>query len=316
MKILLTEKAAVVYENDLSLDIFKNFGEVKEYENISREELLREAADADVILCNKAVIDREVLSRAKNLRYVGTFATGYNNIDTVFARERGVTVCNAAGYSTNAVAQQVISYILLHYTRISEYNEFVKNGGWIGSPVFSPLVFTTEEVYGKTLGIVGYGSIGRAVAKAAKGLGMKVKVHTRSPRDDGETEFVSFDELLSISDIVTLHCPLNKESENLMNSGSFAKMKDGAFFINTSRGGTVDENALLCALKSGKLSGAAVDVLKQEPMSSNCVLKDAPNLIITPHSAWGPLDTRRRLVELVAENLAAYLNGRPQNVVN
>lgn len=315
MKILITETSTLISNGDLSLDVFKDFGLVKEYANITREELLNEVIDTDVILCNKAIIDREVIEAADNLKYIGTFATGYNNIDISAARERGITVCNAAGYSTNAVVQQVIGYILLHYTKIADYNAFVKQDGWKNSLIFSPLVFPTDEIFGKTLGIVGYGSIGKAVAVAARGLGMKVLVYTRTPKPDGETVFVSFQELLELSDIVTMHCPLNEQSADLMNAESFSKMKRGAFFINTSRGGVVDEQALYDALKSGWLSGAALDVLKQEPMSNTCVLANAPNIIITPHSAWAPLTTRKRLVELVAENLKAFLNSKPQNVV-
>lgn len=316
MKILLTDKATLISNNDLSLQIFKKFGVVCEFGIIDRQQLLEEIVDADILLCNKTVIDREAISKAEKLKYIGTFATGYNNIDITFAREKGITVCNAPEYSTNAVAQQVMAYILMHYTKVHEYNNFVKNDGWKKSTVFSPLVFPTGEVYGKTLGIVGFGSIGKAVAKAAIGLGMRVLVYTRTPKNDNSVKFVDFEELLKESDILTLHCPLNKQTENLMNAKSFEKMKDGAFFINTSRGGTVDEAALKQALLSGKLSGAAIDVLRQEPMRVDCDLIEVPNLIITPHSAWAPLDTRKRLVKLVAENIEAFLNGKPQNVVN
>ena len=316
MKILLTDKATLISNNDLSLDIFKEIGEVCEFSLIERKQLLEEIIDADILLCNKTVIDREAISKAKKLKYIGTFATGYNNIDINFAREKGITVCNAPEYSTNAVAQQVMAYILMHYTKVHEYNTFVKNNGWKKSAVFSPLIFPTGEVYGKNLGIVGFGSIGKAVARAAIGLGMNVLVYTRTPKNDSSVKFVNMDELLKESDILTLHCPLNEQTENLMNSESFNKMKDGAFFINTSRGGTVDEQALKQALLSGKLSGAAIDVLKQEPMHEDCDLAVVSNLVITPHSAWAPLDTRKRLVSLVAENIYAFLNGKPQNVVN
>lgn len=315
MKILITDAATLKANNDISLEIFQQFGDTIIHENINRTDLLKEAVDANIILCNKTVIDREIMEKADNLKYIGLFATGYNNIDIVTAKERGITVCNAGSYSTNAVAQQVIGYILMHYTKIPLYNDFVHGGGWKNAEVFSPLMFTGDEVFGKTLGIVGFGSIGKAVKKAAEGLGMNVLVHTRTIRDDGETKFVSLDELLTKSDIITLHCPLNEQSADMMNSESFAKMKDGAFFINTSRGGTVDEQALFDALESGKLSGAAVDVLKQEPMNKDCVLAKAKNLIITPHTAWAPLTTRRRLLQIVSDNISAFLKGEPQNKV-
>ena len=315
MKLLLTDCATLKANGDLSLDTFKQFGEVKEYGNISRYELLSEAADTDIMLCNKTVIDKEVFDSAPNLKYIGIFATEYNNIDTEYAAKKDVTVCNAGGYSTNAVAQQVIGYILMHYTKIPQYDAFVKSGGWKSADVFSPLTFSTEEVYGKTLGIVGYGSIGRAVERAAKGLGMQVIVFTRTVRENGETRFVDFDTLLKESDIVSLHCPLNEQSADMMTEESFNKMKDGAFFINTSRGGTVDEDALYKALLSGKLSGAAVDVLKREPQSKKSCLETAPNIIITPHTSWAPLATRKRLLGIVEDNIKAFLAGRPQNKI-
>ena len=315
MKLLLTDCATLRSNGDLPLDSLKRFGDIFEYENITRAGLLKEAADADIILCNKTVIDKEVFDAAENLKYIGLFATGYNNIDIEYAKQKGVTVCNAGSYSTDAVTQQVIGYILMHYTAIPEYNESVKNGGWKKSAVFSPLVFFSDEVAGKTLGIVGYGSIGKSVEKAAKGLGMNVLVYTRTVRENGETRFTDLGTLLRESDIVTLHCPLNAQSADMMNAEAFAKMKDGAFFINTSRGGTVDENALYDALSSGKLSGAAVDVLKKEPMSKDCPLDKAPNLIITPHTAWAPLTTRKRLLGIVESNIEAFLKGVPQNKI-
>lgn len=315
MKLLVTDCATLQSNNDLDLSILDSFGNTVKYENINRTELLKEAVDADIILCNKTIIDKEIFEIAKNLKYIGLFATGFNNIDINEAKKRNIPVCNAGSYSTNAVAQQVMGYILMHYTKIPQYNDFVHSGGWKNAEVFSPLVFTGDEIFGKTLGIIGFGSIGKAVKKAAEGLGMNVIVNTRTIREDGETKFVDFDTLLLESDIISLHCPLNEQSADMMNSEAFSKMKDGAFFINTSRGGTVDENALLEALTSGKLSGAAVDVLKKEPMEKDCVLANAPNLIITPHTAWAPLTTRKRLLGIVADNITAFLNGSPTNNV-
>ncbi len=313
MKILITDSASLKSGGDLSTEVLEKYGEISEFDNIDRDSLLKEVTDKDIIFCNKTVIDREVIDRAAKLKFIGIFATGYNNIDTEYAKEKGIAVCNAGSYSTNAVAQQVIAYILIHYTQIPKYNEFVKDGGWKRSKIFSPLVFGTDEVAGKTLGIVGYGNIGKAVETAAKGLGMNVIVYTRTVRPNGSTRFVSFDELLANSDVITLHCPLNRESANMMNKESFAKCRDGAFFINTSRGGTVDEAALYNALSSGKLSGAAVDVLKEEPMAEDCVLLGAPNIIITPHTSWAPLATRKRLLGIACENLEAFLNGGTKN---
>ncbi len=313
MKILITDSASLKSGGDLSTEVLEKYGEISEFDNIDRTTLLKEVTDKDIIFCNKTVIDREVIDRAEKLKFIGVFATGYNNIDTEYAKEKGIAVCNAGSYSTNAVAQQVIAYILIHYTQIPKYNEFVKDGGWKRSKIFSPLVFGTDEVAGKTLGIVGYGNIGKAVETAAKGLEMNVIVYTRTVRPNGSTRFVSFDELLANSDVITLHCPLNRESADMMNKEAFAKCRDGAFFINTSRGGTVDEAALYDALCSGKLSGAAVDVLKEEPMAEDCVLLGAPNIIITPHTSWAPLATRKRLLGIACENLDAFLNGGTKN---
>ncbi len=313
MKILITDSATVKANNDLSLDRIETLGETVQYDNIDRDTLIRVVSDVDIILCNKTVIDREIMDNAPSLKYIGLFATGYNNIDIEAAREKGIAVCNAGSYSTNAVAQQVIGYILMHYTKIPLYNDFVHSGGWKKSQIFAPLCFTGDEVYGKTLGIIGFGSIGRAVKKAAEGLEMRVIVNTRTVRNASEAEFVSLEQLLNESDVVSVHCPLNEQSADMMNSTAFSKMKDGAFFINTSRGGTVDEQALFEALQSGKLSGAAIDVLKTEPMTENCVLANSKNLIITPHTAWAPLATRERLVEIVADNIKAFLNGEKKN---
>lgn len=315
MKLLVTDCATLQSNNDLKLDILDSFGNTVKYENITRTALLEEARDADIILCNKTVIDSEVFAVAKSLKYIGLFATGFNNINIEEAKKRDIPVCNAGSYSTNAVAQQVMGYILMHYTKIPQYNDFVHSGGWKSADVFSPLVFTGDEIYGKTLGIIGFGSIGKAVKRAAEGFGMNVVVHTRTVREDGETRFVDLDTLLKVSDIVSLHCPLNEQSADMMNAETFGKMKKGAFFINTSRGGTVDEQALYEALTSGKLSGAAIDVLKTEPMEKTCILADAPNLIITPHTAWAPLATRERLLGIVADNITAFLEGRTQNNV-
>ena len=269
-----------------------------------------------MIICNKTVIDREVMDNAPCLKYIGLFATGYNNIDITAAREHGITVCNAGSYSTSAVAQQVFAYILNHYNAINRYNDYVQNGGWQQSQTFSVLCYPTDELKDKTIGIIGYGSIGKRVAEIALAFEMNVLVYTRTPKDNSKVKFVSLDELLKSSDIITPHCPLNDESRQMFNKNTFAKMCDGAFFINTARGGIVNEQDLADALKSGKLSGAAIDVLNHEPMSKNCVLKGVSNLIITPHTAWAPLSTRERLLKIVDDNITAFLNGNPINKVS
>ena len=316
MKILIADCATLAQNNDLPLTVFQKYGDVVYNDNISRDELLATVHEYDIILCNKTIIDKEVLEKAEKLKYIGLFATGYNNIDIVTARERGITVCNAGSYSTSAVAQQVFAYILNHYNNIGKYNAFVQNGGWQQSPTFSVLCFPTDELKDKTIGIIGYGSIGRRVAEIALAFEMNVLVCTRTPKEDPRVRFVSLDELLSKSDIITPHCPLNEQSREMFNKDTFAKCKDGAFFINTARGGVVNEQDLADALNSGKLSGAAIDVLNAEPMSKDCVLKGIENLIITPHTSWAPLETRKRLLGIVEENIIAFFNGNPKNKVS
>lgn len=315
MKILLSDAGTVLSNNDISLDCLKEFGETVYYDSIDRQTLIREIGKYDAVLCNKTVIDRTVLEAADKLKYIGLFATGYNNIDIECARERGVTVCNAGSYSTDAVAQQVFAYLLEHYTKLSQYNELVHSGGWITSPTFSMLTYPTDELAGKTIGLVGCGNIGKAVAEIARAFKMRVLAFVRTPKVIPGVETLSFDELLESSDIISVHCPLNSDSESLFNSAAFEKMKDGAYFINTARGAIVDDSALCRALCSGKLSGAAIDVLRTEPMEKDCVLLKAPNLIITPHTAWAPLSTRRRLLEIVSNNIRGFLNGKPQNKI-
>ena len=288
---------------DISIDCFNEFCTVTSYDLTPKELVAERVKDADIILCNKTPMCEETLESAKNLKYIGLFATGYNNIDLGYTHCRGITVCNAAGYSTNAVAQHTFALILEHYSAVSKYDSFVKNGGWIRSDVFSPIVYPTEELAGKTIGIIGFGSIGSTVARIAGAFGMNVLYYSRSESN------TDLDTLIKTSDIVTAHCPLNEQSKHMFNREMFEKFKRGAFFVNTSRGGTVDENALRYALDSGILSGAAVDVLDSEPMSESCPLIGAKNLIITPHCAWAPGQTRERLVGIVYNNLKNYLSG-------
>lgn len=316
MKILIADCATLTQNNDLDITVFEKYGDVVYNKNISRNELLNTVHEYDMILCNKTIIDRVVIESAKKLKFIGLLATGYNNIDITAAKESGITICNAGSYSTSAVAQQVFAYILNHYNAVNRYNDFVQNGGWQQSPTFSVLCFPTDELKDKTIGIIGYGSIGKRVAEIALAFQMNVLVYTRTPKSDNRVRFTSLDELLKNSDIITPHCPLNEQSKEMFNKETFSKMKDRAFFINTARGGIINEQDLAEALKSGKLSGAAIDVLNHEPMSKDCVLKGVPNLIITPHTAWAPLETRKRLLGIVEDNIKAFLNGTPKNKVS
>lgn len=315
MNIVITDKSTLT-NNDLSFEQIDALGNVTYHSLLKPDEVAQAILEADAVLCNKTILSKEKLENAKNLKYIGLFATGYNNIDIDYCTKRGITVCNAGSYSTNAVAQHVFALILSFYSKVSQYNSFVQDGMWKKSPVFCPIVFPTSELCGKTLGIVGYGSIGRAVAKAAAAFNMRVLCFSRSGSADENAQAVDLDTLLAESDIVSAHCPLNNDSLEMFNKRAFDKMKDGALFINTSRGKVVNENDLLNALKSGKLSGAALDVLDTEPMAQDCVLFNAPNCIITPHVAWASVETRQRLVDIVADNLRSFINGKPKNQVN
>ena len=315
MKIVLTDAKTVTKgDSDLSLKPLEEFGEVIVNELTAYEDIAETVRDADMIIVNKTPLNRETLRYAEHLRYIGLFATGYNNIDTAYCREKGITVCNAGSYSTNAVCQHTFSLILECLNRVGSYNAFVHEGGWKDSDTFSPFIYPLNEIAGKTLGIIGYGSIGRAVEKVALAFNMntlKVKRH-----DEDDPSFVSLDTLLSQSDIVTVHCPLNDSSYRMINADAIAKMKDGAIFINTARGGVMDEQAVAQALKSGKLSYAGIDVLDTEPMARDCPLCGIENCIITPHIAWAPMETRIRLMGIVCDNIRAFLSGKPINVVN
>ncbi len=315
MKIVLTD-AQTVIDDLVTADCLNEFGEVISHGLLRYDEVAEAIADADMVICNKTLLNAETLRLAKKLRYIGLFATGYNNIDVDYCRAHGITVCNAGSYSTNAVAQQTFALILEHYNKVARYNQYVQDGRWKRSPTFSPFVYPLNELAGKTLGIVGLGTIGKEVAAIANAFHMHVIAYNRSQKEvEGVTQ-VGFEQLLSESDVVTVHCPLNQDSENLFNKETFMKMKPGALFVNTARGGVMVEQDLHDALESGHLGGACIDVLHIEPMEEDCVLMNTKNCIITPHVAWAPLETRRRLMDIVSDNIRQYLNGTPINIVS
>ena len=258
------------------------------------------------------------LSGAKNLKNVGLFATGYNNDDLEYTRKKGITVCNAGSYSTEAVAQHVFAFILHYYNTISRYDEFVKNKGWINTNKFSPFM-EMKELFGKTIGIIGYGSIGQKVAVIANAFGMNVLAYSRSAfkenRQSDKVTYATVDEILEKSDIVTIHCPLNNDSEKMCNKEFFTKMKKDSLFINTSRGGVVNQEDLMWALNNNVIQYAALDVIEKEPMPEDCKLIETKNLVITPHAAWAPLETRERLIKIVSKNLQKWVAGTPINVI-
>lgn len=312
MKIVILD-SDTVSTGDLSFSGIARYGEVKRYGLTEPERVCERAREADIILCNKTFITREVMENAPDLKYIGLFATGFNNIDLDCAKERGIAVANVPAYSTEGVVQLTYAFILEHYCRLSDYRKHVSDGNWKKSATFSYFPFPIGSLAGKTMGIIGYGSIGKRSAQIASAFGMKVLVYTRTPKDDETVTFVDFDTLLKESDVVSVHCPLNAQSEKMMNKDAFDKMKPGALFINTSRGPIVDEYALRDALISGKLMGAGLDVLATEPMAEDCPLYGIENCIITPHVGWAGLETRQRLMGIVESNIEAFIDGREQN---
>ncbi len=315
LNIVLTD-CNTVSSGDLDLSVLEKFGSVTYYGESKPEEVPERIKDADIVILNKTVLGENELKHADRLKLIALFATGYNNIDTVYARKMGITVCNAGSYSTSAVAQQVFGFILANATKISEYDRDVKDGAWIRSRLFCFFSRPSSELREKTIGIFGYGAIGRRIAEIAKAFEMKVLATTRTPKEDDIATFVDFDTLLRESDYVSANCPLNDSTREIFNADAFAKMKKGAYFINTARGGVINEQSLYEALASGHLSGAAIDVLTTEPMREDCPLLNAPNITITPHIAWAPIETRERLLSIVVDNIEHFIKGNPQNAVN
>lgn len=306
-----------VSRNDVSLDGITALGDCKIYGFTPNEQVAEKIGSADAVICNKCLITEEVFSKCPNLKYVGLFATGYNNVDLPAADKHGAVVCNVPAYSTNAVAQHTFALVLNYFSQIREYAQKVDEGGWVNYKLFSYFGIPTYELAEKTIGIVGYGDIGKKVAEIARAFGMKVVTYTRSPKKitDG-TPAVTLEELLKTADVVTLHCPLTNDNEKMINAQSLSMMKPSAYFVNTARGGLVDEKALAEALENGTIAGAGIDVLTKEPMTEDCPLRNAKNCTITPHIAWAPKQTRERLLETVAQNLKMWIEGTPQNVVN
>lgn len=314
MKIAILE-AKTVSRGDVSLEEFYRLGEVAEYPLTPAADVIKNIGDAEAAVCNKTLFTEDILRACPKLKYIGVCATGYNNIDVAACKKLGITVCNVPEYSTAAVAQQVFSFIFHFAGQTSRYGEFVRRGGWVKSETFSDFVYPIRELAGKTLGIIGYGSIGRKVAAIARAFDMKVIVNTRTARQDSTVRFVGIRELFSEADFVTAHCPLTPETEGLISGETLRYCKPECVIINTSRGGVVNERDLAEALNSGRIAGAALDVLRREPMDAECPLLTAKNCIITPHIAWAALETRRRLVRIAAENLRAYIDGKPINTV-
>ncbi len=304
---------------DLSWSGMEQFGEVTVYDRTPQELIIHRIGDADAVYTNKTPLSKSTLEACPGIKYIGVLATGYNVVDIEAAKERGIPVSNIPSYGTEAVAQFTIALLLELCHHIGDHSRSVMAGDWTRSEDFCYWNYPLTELAGKTMGIIGFGRIGQAVAKIAQALGMKILAYSRTREEGLETEtcrYAELDELLANSDVISLHCPLHPDTQGMINKETIAKMKDHVMILNSSRGPLIVEEDLKEALNSGKVGGAAVDVVSAEPMKEDNPLLKARNCIITPHIAWAPKETRQRLMDIAVDNLRAYAEGCPQNVVN
>ncbi|MEG2000689.1 MAG: D-2-hydroxyacid dehydrogenase [Evtepia sp.] len=304
---------------DLSWDALGALGHLTVYDRTAGKDIIARIQDAEAIFINKVPITAEIIQAATKLKFICVTATGYNVVDVDAARERKIPVCNIPAYSSASVAQMVFAFLLEIASHVSHHSEAVKQGRWITCPDFCFWDIPLIELEGKTLGIIGYGTIGKRVAKIAVSLGMKVLASSRTAHPELETEEIHItdrDTVLQNADFITLHCPQNPESVGLINRNTIAMMKDGVILINTARGGCVVEQDVADALASEKMAYYAADVVSSEPMHADNPLLHAPNTLITPHIAWATMEARTRLMDIAVENLRAFMAGTPCNVVN
>lgn len=302
---------------DLSWKGLEELGELTVYDRTTPGETVARAACGEIVLTNKVIISREVIARLPLLKYVGVLATGYNVVDVEAARERGITVTNVPAYSTESVAQMVFAHLLTVTNRTYHYAAENRNGRWAVNPDFCYWDFPHAELAGKTFGIVGLGNIGLRVAQIALAFGMKVKALTSKAPDSLPAGIgkASLEELLATSDVLSLHCPLTESTRHIINSATLRQMKSTAILINTGRGPLVDDSAVAEALARGRLAAFCADVLTDEPPKNTNPLLKEPNAFITPHIAWASTEARSRLLQVATDNVRAFLNGRPVNVV-
>lgn len=315
MKIVVLDKASMGY--DTPFTVLDQFGEVVFYDNSTTAEAEERSKDADVIILNKVKITRSIMEKSNSLKLVCVFATGFDNIDIQAARELGVAVCNVPGYSTDSVVLYTIATVLGLSSKLYEYNSYVRSGEYSKSGSPNLLTPVYHEINGKTWGIIGYGNIGRAVGRVAEALGAKVIVNKRNPVKGAVV--LNIDELCKMADIITVHCPLNDESRNLINEERIALMKPGVILVNEARGAVLDEEAIAKAVEDGKIAGFGCDVYSQEPFLENHPyhrIKNMPNVILTPHAAWGAYEARERCINIIADNIASFIKGKNQNRVD
>ncbi len=317
MKIVVLDGHAL-NPGDLSWDCLKEFGDLTVYERTPEGEAASRIGDAQIVLTNKTPITAQILDQCPHIRLICVLATGYNVVDCIAARQRSIPVCNVPDYGTAAVAQFTFALLLEICHQVGHHSSAVHAGRWSSCPDFCFWDTPQMELAGKTLGIIGFGRIGRAVGQIAKAFGMEVLAYNRSQCEEGAAigTYVDLDTLLANSDIVSLHCPLTAENRHMINAASIIKMKDGAILLNTARGPLIDEQALSDALASGKLRFAAADVATSEPIPSNSPLLAAPNCILTPHMAWAPRESRQRILECTVRSIRAFFVGRSENCVN
>ncbi|NLN14307.1 MAG: D-2-hydroxyacid dehydrogenase [Tissierellia bacterium] len=308
---------------DISWERIERLGETTIYDRTAydlrgADLIIDRARDADVILTNKTPLSREILENLPKLKYIGVLATGYNIIDIEAAKERGIVVTNIPNYGTTAVAQMTIALLLELCNRVGVHSDSVFKGEWSNNIDWCYWKFPLVELDGKTMGIIGYGRIGQATARVAEALGMKIMAYSPSKRKQAgnNVEFADLDTIFREADVVSLHCPLTESNRGMINKESIGKMKDGVMIINTARGPLIVEEDLAEALNSGKVAGAALDVVSVEPIEEDNPLLKAKNCIITPHIAWAAKETRARLMNIAADNLEKFIEGNPINVVN
>lgn len=299
--------------------LVEQLGELTVYDSTSPDEVVSRSIDADVLLTNKVVLSREIIEQLPKLKFISVTATGYNVVDLDAARKKRIPVSNVPVYSTDAVAQHVFAMLLAYIHRPEAHSQAVADGQWKASGQFSFWLQPITELKGKTFGVVGWGRIGKATAAIAKAFGMRVVASSRREADApqwDDFQWMKIDQLFKESDVVSLHCPLNEDSEGMVDATCLARMKSNAILINTSRGGLVNESDLADALANKKIGGALLDVVSSEPMSDDNPLRSIENGLVTPHIAWTTVEARRRLMQATAENIHAFQDGWPRNVVN
>lgn len=303
---------------DLSWEGFEKLGELTVYDRTAKEDVISRIGDAEAVIVNKTPLDRKVFEACPQIRYVGVLATGYNVVDIKAARERGIPVCNIPTYGTTAVAQMTFALLLEICHHVTEHSDAVKRGEWTENEDWCFWKYPLIELADKTMGIIGFGRIGQAVGKLAKAFGMQVIAYDAHQNDSGKAigKYVSPDELLKESDVISLNCPLFPETEGIINEKNISKMKDGVILINTSRGALIKEEDLAKALRTKKVYAAACDVVSSEPISPDNPLLGCYNSILTPHIAWAPKESRQRLMDVAVADLKAFVEGKWINVVN